>query len=407
MDRVDGLRQAKETGGITTTHLWDGSNLVADYDGGAVIASYVRGANLLRSNTSTGSAYYLYNGHGDVTGLTDGFGALTWEYDYDAFGNEREIAGQDPAIDANPFRYAGEYLDLETNTYYLRARNYNPATGRFLTEDPAMDGLNWYTYAGNNPIMFVDPWGLALVIARDYAESIGASVDWTGNSTKNGIAYSNATVTYNGQSINISGALTNGRLMIDDSVLNNYFGWNNPWISTGETQAVHLGTHLVGGTYGTSSHASVIIFAGHDSELLTMYPAQFKNSHMGMMYTTIGAGQSNPEGNPNWLFAEFNRGNDKDMWIKNSMVFTGVNDIFSINNLFDRANYYMDNSNSVIPYSTFPVRPTQYNSNSFANGLLRSAGITIDHPGKQIYWNRWSVNTPGWGNPVPLYRFGV
>ena len=29
-----------------------------------------------------------------------------------------------------------------------------------MTEDPIRDGLNWYTYCGNNPVMFVDPWGL-------------------------------------------------------------------------------------------------------------------------------------------------------------------------------------------------------------------------------------------------------
>ena len=83
-------------------------------------------------------------------------------YDYDAFGNER-----DPDEgDANPFRYSGEYFDGETATYYLRARYYDPATGRFLTEDgygfmqyddPL--SLNLYTYCHNNPLMFADPSG--------------------------------------------------------------------------------------------------------------------------------------------------------------------------------------------------------------------------------------------------------
>ena len=39
-------------------------------------------------------------------------GAIVREYDYDAFGNEREVAGQDAALDANPWRYCGEYYDL-------------------------------------------------------------------------------------------------------------------------------------------------------------------------------------------------------------------------------------------------------------------------------------------------------
>jgi len=77
-------------------------------------------------------------------------------YEYDAFGNERNPEKGDE----NPFRYCGEYLDLETNTYYLRARSYNPVIGRFLSEDQIRSGENWYIYANNNPIKFIDPDGL-------------------------------------------------------------------------------------------------------------------------------------------------------------------------------------------------------------------------------------------------------
>ena len=90
-----------------------------------------------------------------MTALVSG-GAVTRRYDYDAYGAEK---APDPA-DANPFRYCGEYYDAESGQIYLRARYYAPGVGRFVTEDPARDGLNWYAYAGNNPVMFVDPTGL-------------------------------------------------------------------------------------------------------------------------------------------------------------------------------------------------------------------------------------------------------
>ena len=77
-------------------------------------------------------------------------------YCYDAFGNEQNITN-----DNNPFRYAGEYYDQETGLIYLRNRYYNSSTGRFITEDPAQDGVNWYSYCMNNPVMYTDPWGLA------------------------------------------------------------------------------------------------------------------------------------------------------------------------------------------------------------------------------------------------------
>jgi RHS repeat-associated protein len=77
-------------------------------------------------------------------------------YDYDPFGVEFDK----DELDENPYRYCGEYYDSESGYTYLRARYYFAEIGRFVSEDPAFDGWNWYVYAGNNPVMFVDPTGL-------------------------------------------------------------------------------------------------------------------------------------------------------------------------------------------------------------------------------------------------------
>ncbi len=61
----------------------------------------------------------------------------------------------------------GHRQDDETGTYtggspdgdglvYMRARYYEPGTGRFVSEDPAKQGKNWYSYCSNNPIGKVD-----------------------------------------------------------------------------------------------------------------------------------------------------------------------------------------------------------------------------------------------------------
>ena len=131
--RPDGLRHSKTVDGVKTAHVLDGASVIADVAGGAE-AYYARGINILWDSDG---AYYLFNAHGDVVAIA---GAVVETAEYDAFGNV--ISGGF----SSPFMYCGEYLDLETDTYYLRARYYQPTTGCFLTEDPICFGTNWYIY---------------------------------------------------------------------------------------------------------------------------------------------------------------------------------------------------------------------------------------------------------------------
>jgi RHS repeat-associated protein len=94
--------------------------------------------------------------HGNTDESYDGTTTVK-RYTYDAYGN----AISDKVEDDNPYRYCGESYDEETGLYYFRARYYDQSIGRFMSEDPAQDGLNWYVYCGNNPVMYVDPMGLS------------------------------------------------------------------------------------------------------------------------------------------------------------------------------------------------------------------------------------------------------
>ncbi|WP_089971211.1 RHS repeat-associated core domain-containing protein [Lihuaxuella thermophila] len=73
----------------------------------------------------------------------------------------------------NPYRY-----DKVTGLYYLQNRYYNPDTGRFLTRDPDSGEemepltLNKYIYAGNNPVMNIDPDGNFFKILKGYAKRV-------------------------------------------------------------------------------------------------------------------------------------------------------------------------------------------------------------------------------------------
>ena len=86
---------------------------------------------------------------------------VTDTYDYDAFGNKINSTGSTP----NNFLYRGEQYDPDLGLYYLRARYYNPITGRFMSRDPK-DGvltdpkmLHKYLYAGGDPANSYDPSG--------------------------------------------------------------------------------------------------------------------------------------------------------------------------------------------------------------------------------------------------------
>ena len=70
----------------------------------------------------------------------------------------------------NPFRYRSYFYDVETGLYYLKTRYYDPETCRFINMDSieyadheTVNGLNLYAYCNNNPIIFVDPIGTAIL----------------------------------------------------------------------------------------------------------------------------------------------------------------------------------------------------------------------------------------------------
>ncbi len=89
-------------------------------------------------------------------------GAALGTREYDAYGNIRSQTGT-----SVPFDYTGNRRDAESGLIYLRARLYDPATGRFLSRDPAGDcpstplSAHAYLYGLANPARYTDPLGLS------------------------------------------------------------------------------------------------------------------------------------------------------------------------------------------------------------------------------------------------------
>ncbi len=144
-------------------------NVVGNYKPGRVTdtvqRTYTYGTNRIDQTQIIAGAwqpnFYGYDGAGSVRLLTDATGTVTDTYDYDAFGNVINLTGHTP----NNYLYRGEQFDSDLGLYYLRARYYNAATGRFLTRDSYSGdvfdppSLHKYLYATGNPVNMFDPSG--------------------------------------------------------------------------------------------------------------------------------------------------------------------------------------------------------------------------------------------------------
>jgi RHS repeat-associated protein len=171
-----GRRIEKSSSGATSIFAYEGDNLIEEANSsGAVVARYSQTGNIdeplatLRSSTTS---YFEQDGLDSVTSLSNGAGALAQTYTFDSFGNQTASSGSL----TNPFRYTGREFDSESGLYFMRERYFDPATGRFLNEDPTAfnGGINFYRYASNDPANLIDPFGL-----NPYAPAI--PFPWTWN----------------------------------------------------------------------------------------------------------------------------------------------------------------------------------------------------------------------------------
>jgi len=147
---------------------------------GVVARTYTYGLQRISGNQVLNGAwtpsFYGYDGGGSVRQLTNSAGVVTDEYEYDAFGNSFTKSGTTP----NNYLYRGEQYDSDLGLYYLRARYYNPATGRFMSRDPEEGKpiipatLHKYLYVGGDPVNWVDPRGRLLEEDADLTEDVEA-----------------------------------------------------------------------------------------------------------------------------------------------------------------------------------------------------------------------------------------
>jgi len=151
-----GLRVAKTDSTGTYSYLCDGASPASPvlWDGQAV---YTAGLSERRGGVSS---YFDFDRLGNLWTVDGAAGAVQLYYqDTTGFGGVIAAAGNV----GTPFRFGGGngcQTDADIGLVLMGHRYYDTRIGRFISQDPAGDGDNWYSYAGNDPMDEVDPTGL-------------------------------------------------------------------------------------------------------------------------------------------------------------------------------------------------------------------------------------------------------
>jgi RHS repeat-associated protein len=166
---VNNQRIGKKIDGVVTErYVLDRNQIALVFDGAGIQkARYLYDTQVdqvLAEESGTQVRWFLVDHQGTVKDVIDNAGTVIDHITYDSFGR---IVSQTNPIELR-FAYTGREWDGETGQYYYRARYYDPADGRFISEDPigfSGNDSNLSRYVGNSPTNFIDPSGLETAVA--------------------------------------------------------------------------------------------------------------------------------------------------------------------------------------------------------------------------------------------------
>ena len=144
-----GRRIEKKTPERTKHFVWDGNKPLHEWEDENLITwVFDDGYAPVAKLTAQGNYSIIADHLGTPAEAYDADGNCVWSAELDIFGRVKEFTGE---VDFIPFRYQGQYNDLETGLYYNRFRYYSPEEGGYTQPDPI--GL-----AGKNPTLYGYVW---------------------------------------------------------------------------------------------------------------------------------------------------------------------------------------------------------------------------------------------------------
>ncbi|MDR1802532.1 MAG: hypothetical protein LBQ94_02910, partial [Treponema sp.] len=146
-------------GTSTRTRSVGGGAIEESRYGGRGVTLYGNGEAVAVAYSSSAGSRSMYLGKdtiGSVRSVTADTGTLEDRFEYDAFGRpyKGNLSG------GMNLGYSGKPYDATTGLYNYGYRDYNPQAARFTTVDPIRDGNNWFAFVNNDPVNWVDLWGL-------------------------------------------------------------------------------------------------------------------------------------------------------------------------------------------------------------------------------------------------------